>query len=72
MSERTEQLQGIDYQVRGLQVDRGENGNYFFSYSIENIDAKAIASNIPTFSFEILGRKSSGQIGWLIQPPEQN
>lgn len=37
----------------------------FFKLKGKNVDVKSIAKVIPTFSFEISGNKSSGQIGWL-------
>lgn len=42
-----------------------------FKFKERKVDIKSIAKVIPTFSFEISGNVSTGQLGWLINPDLQ-
>lgn len=64
VKDRDRQLKGIDI-VCDLPLKFPQS---MFRNKDKNIDIKSIAKVIPTFSFEISGNASSGQIGWLINP----
>lgn len=54
INDRPRQLKGIDIIA---EINKKES----------NVDVKAIASQLPTFCFEISGNVHSGQVGWLLK-----
>jgi len=62
-----EQKQGIDYKCAKSTIIRRDN-KFYRHMQEEYIDAKAIAAILPTFAFELSGVRSTGQIGWLLNP----
>lgn len=67
VKDRDRQLKGIDL-ICDLPI---RFPNSFFKMRGKSVDIKSIAKVISTFSFEISGNVSSGQIGWLINPNVQ-
>lgn len=58
----------IDYEVKAKHLQlSGIDYVATVNGQVQNIDAKAIASDLPTFSFEVLGNRATNQVGWLLQ-----